>query len=184
MQICELLPARARGTVVISLASVVNKKRSTMPDKRLIRHIDAPTEQVFSAFTDRLRAAERIQGMESLEMLAQQPVATGTRNMFGGLASEQLTVSGFTPNQSYRVECDSQGTHYDTQFSFMPSETGTIVDMRFSARPKSLSAKLLKPLSRIKEGNLVKSLEHDIDDLQRYCESRRASFGTQFRKHH
>ncbi len=155
-----------------------------MPDKRLIRHIDAPTEQVFSAFTERLRAIEKVHGIDAIEMLAQGSTKDGNRSMFGNLASEEFFVSGFTPNQSYRVECDSHGTHYDTLFSFLPSETGTIVDMRFSARPKSLSAKLLKPLSRMKEDSLVKSLEHDIDDLQQYCESHRQKLNIRLRKHH
>lgn len=139
------------------------------------REINAPPHRVFEVFSDLPNAAERISGIESVEMLTDGPVGKGTRwtetrKMMGKLSSETMTITGFDPPKSYTAEAESCGAHYTSVFTFEPAGEGTRVTMTFEGRPVSLFAKLMMPLGALMSGALKKMIAKDLDDLARYCE--------------
>lgn len=140
------------------------------------RQIAAPIESVFDVFTDLPRAADRISGIESVEMLTDGPFAVGTRwketrKMMGKLATETMWITAVELNRSYTAEAESCGTHYTTMFTFEPADGGTRVTMSFAGQPMTLLAKLMSPLGRLMSGAIKKMLAKDLDDLAAACES-------------
>ena len=140
------------------------------------RRIAAPISQVFAVFTDFAGAPDRISGIQSLEVLTDGPVGTGTRFretrvMFGKEATEEMEITAFEPDRSYRVEAESQGCRFETTFDFESVEGGTDVTMVFTGYAQSLLAKLMTPLTWIMAGATRKLIEADLDDLKSYCES-------------
>ena len=139
------------------------------------RRIDAPVDEVFAVFADFEHAAERIRGIESLELLTDGPVGAGsrfreTRVMYGKEATEEMEITAFESDRSYTVECTSHGAHYRSVYTFEPEHDGTNVTLVFEATPLSLFAKLMTPLAGIMVKATRKFSEEDIDDLQKHIE--------------
>lgn len=143
---------------------------------QVTRQINAPVERVFDVFTDLHNAAERIAGIESVEVLTDGPFAVGTRwketrKMMGKLATETMWITAVQANRSYTAEAESCGTHYTSTYTFEPIDGGTRVTMTFTGRPMTLLAKLVSPLGCLMTGTIRKMLIKDMDDLAVVCEA-------------
>jgi len=150
-----------------------------MAGMQLSKTIDAPRERVFEAFTDLDRMAERIEGIERVEKLTDGPMRVGTRwketrVMFKRESTEELEVTGFDPPESYRVECDSCGSHFTSVFRFEPEGDATRVTMEMSYRATSLFAKLFRPIGFLMAGSIKKCIDQDLDDAKRAIEAETA----------
>ncbi len=137
----------------------------------ITRRIEKPVEEVFQVFTDLARAPERVQGIESLELLTDGPMRVGTRfretrKMFGREATEEMTVTALEPNRSYTVGARSCGCDFETQFRFHPEGKSTRVEMELKTRATTLVARLMAPLGIFMAGSMKKLCERDIDDLK------------------
>jgi carbon monoxide dehydrogenase subunit G len=113
--------------------------------------VSAPIEDVFKVFTSIDKAAERIPGIQSVEMLTEGPFGEGTRwretrLMFKKEATEEMWVTGFDAPNSYTVEAESHGTKYSTLFSFTPESSGTKVTWSFTGTPLTFGAKIMAPV--------------------------------------
>lgn len=150
-----------------------------MPGVSYEQRIEAPPQRVFEIFTDLERAADRISGIDSLEVLTDGPVGVGTRyretrKMFGKEATEEMEITAFHPHESYTSEAESHGSHYTAVFRFTPVDDGTAtrVQFLFDAKPLNLVAKILAfvtaPLSK---GALLKVMKQDIEDLAKAAEA-------------
>ncbi|MFN3166531.1 MAG: SRPBCC family protein [Phycisphaeraceae bacterium] len=143
----------------------------------VIQHIDAPLHRVFAVFTDLERAAERIEGIESLGVLTEPPFGVGTRwtetrRMGGRSSSETMTITAFDPPRSYTAEARSCGAHYISTFTFEPAGAGTAVSMSFAGRPTNLLSKLfLIALGALMRNAVKRMMAKDLADLQGVCES-------------
>ena len=142
---------------------------------QITRQINAPLDRVFDVFTDLRAAAERVGGIESVEVLTDGPFAVGTRwketrKMMGKLATETMWISAVEVNRSYTAEAESCGTHYTSTYTFEESDGGTLVTMSFAGRPVTLLAKLMSPLGCLMAGMIRKMLVKDLDDLAGVCE--------------
>jgi len=145
------------------------------------RTIAAPPEKVFDGFTDFERAAERIRGIQKLEILERSDSGPGgigvgmrfreTRVMFGKEATEEMEITRFERPTGYTVEARSHGSHYVSTFAFVADGPGTRVDVTFDARPESFFAKLMSPFMFLFRGTMRRCLEGDIEDLQKHIES-------------
>ena len=140
------------------------------------RRIAAPISRVFAVFTDFAGAADRISGIQSIEVLTDGPVGSGTRFretrvMFGKEATEEMEITAFEPDTAYTVEADSQGCRFVTTFDFESVDGGTDVTMVFTGHAQSFFAKLMTPLTWLLAGTTRKLIEADLDDLKTYCES-------------
>ncbi len=139
-------------------------------------NVAAPRDHVFAVFTDFRRAAERVDGLESLVVLGDDPIGVGTklretRILYGRRAREEMTVTVFESPERYVLETTSHGAHFASEFSFFEEGPATRVSVTFSARPITLFAKLLAPLSRLMIGSVRRSVEQDIADLRQAAEA-------------
>ena len=137
--------------------------------------INAPLERVFEVFTDFQNAAARIEGIKSLEVLTEGPIGVGTqfrepRVMFGKEATEEMEITDFQPNKSFRVEAESCGSHYIADYAFRAENNATIIERTFNARPVTLMAKLMSPMLFFMKGFLKKCLEDDLTCLKNFIE--------------
>lgn len=113
--------------------------------------IKAPVETVFNAATDFNNAMKIMENVVGMEVLTDGPVQQGTkikevRNIRGMTAEAILTVSEFTPNQSYSVHSENNGILVDYHYSFLPKDEGTVVQFEGIIRTKGLKNLLLKPI--------------------------------------
>ena len=105
----------------------------------VVRTIGAPPERTFEAFSNLETAAERIRGIEKLEILQRSEsgkngIGVGTRFretriMFGKEATEEMEITRFEPPSGYTVEARSHGAHYVSTFSFRADGEGTRLEM-------------------------------------------------------
>lgn len=144
----------------------------------LTKDIEQPVDRVFDIFTDLEGAADRIEGIKSLDVLTSGPVGKGTRFretrvMFKRDATEEMTITSFEPNQRYSVDCLSCGCHYETVFEFLPKGSSTRVEVTLQMKPVTFMAKLMSPLGRLFAGTALKCFERDLDDLKTSLERSR-----------
>jgi carbon monoxide dehydrogenase subunit G len=137
--------------------------------------VEAPIEKVFDVFSDFPNAAQRIEGIERVEMLTDGPVGSGTRFketriMFGRETTEEMQVTNFEPNKSYLVEADSCGSHFQTEFRFSQEGNRTLVEMEMTTTANTLFAKLMSPLGFLMSGTMKKCMIDDINQLKQHCE--------------
>jgi carbon monoxide dehydrogenase subunit G len=149
-----------------------------MTEVVLVRTISAPPERVFAVISDFARAAERIRGIDRVEMLTPGPVGIGTRfretrTMFGRPASEEMTVASFDPPRGYQLLAESHGSRYETEFDLSPVEGGTQLRMRFRALPQTLLAKILARLLRGMTKKIAALCAADLDDVKAAIEAGR-----------
>ncbi len=134
-------------------------------------HIEAPVETVFEKATDFARAAEKISGIEKMEMLTDGPVGKGarfreTRVMFGREAIEEMEVVEFSPPDRYALGCENHGCRYHSEFHFSPRGSGTDVAMTFEATPLTLGAKIMSFLMRPMMKSVATHCAKDLEDLK------------------
>lgn len=138
--------------------------------------IRAAPERVFAISTDLENLAERISGIERVEVLTEGPMREGTRwreprKMFGKESTEEMWVTAFEPPRSFVVEAESHGARYRTEFRFEPEGLGTRVTMVFGARPLTLAARILSVIGILTMGSVRKMLERDLDEVKRAAEA-------------
>ena len=142
---------------------------------QVTKQINASIERVYDVFTDLPSAAERVSGIEAVEVLTDQPFGVGTRwketrIMMGKSATETMWITEVDPPNGYTAEAESCGTHYTSTFTFEPGDGGTLVTMTFEGRPVTLGAKVLSLLGVLMKGTIRKMLAKDLDDLAVVCE--------------
>ena len=139
--------------------------------------IQAPIEKVFTVFSDLSKLEDRVQDIQSIEVLegpAQMEVGTKwkeTRVFFGKEATEIMWVTTLNHLHNYVVEAESNGTKYRSEYVFTETDTGTHVAMTFTGKPQTLVAKLFGLLFYFMAGSLKKTLLQDLADLKTVCES-------------
>jgi carbon monoxide dehydrogenase subunit G len=138
-------------------------------------HVPAPIEEVFAVYTDLEKAAERIPGIQSIEILSDEPFGEGTRwretrLMFKKEATEEMWVSGFDPPRGYDVEAKSHGMRYRTEFRFEPEGGGTKVSWIFTGQALTLGAKIMAPIfNLLMKGTMAKMMRADLEALRDAC---------------
>jgi carbon monoxide dehydrogenase subunit G len=158
-----------------------------MPTITATETIHAPAERVFAVVTDIPRAAERIRGIEKIEVLstasagghpsAAPPVGPGftwreTRTMMGRQATETMSITVWDPPRGYTVEARSYGNHYRTPITVEPLGPGTTrLTMTFHITPETLLAKVLTRLFSFMNKHLAKCMQDDLRDIKAFCES-------------
>lgn len=138
--------------------------------------IKAPVSKVFQAFSDLKNLEERISGIDSVEVLegpARMDVGTKwkeTRTIYGKEATEIMWVTALKNDQYYRVEADSHGTHYVTDYTFEEKGSETLVRMVFSGEAYGRTARYMRVLTRIFDKSVRKALRKDLEELKKYIE--------------
>lgn len=137
------------------------------------RTIDAPVEQVFDTVAHIDRYAKAIPHITEVEFLTEQHEGVGTRFaetrvMRGRQATTTLEVTEYVENERVRLVADEGGTVWDTLFTFREAGSGTKLEMVMDARPHSLLARIVNPLTK---GIIRKAIEGDMDAVKAYCEA-------------
>ncbi len=139
-------------------------------------HVSAPIERAFEVYTELDKAAQRIPGITSLEVLSEGPFGEGTRwretrVMFKKQVTEEMWVSGFDPPKSYTVDAASHGMHYSTLFSFTPDGDGTKVSWTFSGTAQTLGTKIMSPIFNVlMKGTMKRCMLRDLEALRDVCD--------------
>jgi len=141
----------------------------------LNRTVNAPIDNVFRVYSDFANAAARIDGIENIEILTDDPIGKGTRFretriMFGRESTEEMEITEFEQNKKYIVEANSCGAHFQTIFQFQPNGGSTNVKVELNTRSVTLFAKLMSPLGFLMASSMKKCFSSDIDQLKQYCE--------------
>ncbi len=142
-----------------------------MSEIEVSRTVRAPVERVWEVFTDLSKAAERMSGVEKIEVLNPGGFKVGTtwretRVMHGKTAVEQLTVTDCEAPSRYLVEAQSRGTHYRSEFTFTPDGDETIVRMTFGAEAHGAVGKVVGAvLGGLISRAATKTMQQDLDDL-------------------
>lgn len=144
--------------------------------------IAAPPEQVFALATDLAGAADRIGGIESLEVLSDGPFGVGTRwretrQMFGKASSEEMIVTAFESDRAYTTEATSCGCRYVSGFACGPTADGaTLASRTFEATPITMAARVMTTLMAPLVGRMNRQLQAmlaaDLADLRRAAEAK------------
>lgn len=147
-----------------------------MPTVTITKRISAPSADVFRVAVDFSQLAQRVRGIDRVEMLTEGATQVGTRfretrTMMGKEATEEMWVTVFEPPQKFCVEAESCGCHYKTWHYFMPIEEGTEVRLEFSGRPVSVLGWLMTPLTSLMLGSIKKMISADLDDLKSAVET-------------
>jgi hypothetical protein len=143
---------------------------------QITKKIDASPHAVFDLFSDLDHVAEHVKSIKKIERLTPGPVGVGTRFretrvMFGREATEEMYFTAFEPPRLYEVRCQTCGAEYQSVYTFRPDGAGTVVDVKFEAKPISLFAKLMTPLSFLMVGGMKKCMDQELEDLKKVAES-------------
>lgn len=138
--------------------------------------VAAPPERVFELATDLAGAAERIAGIDSVELLTDGPFGVGTRwretrIMMGKSATEEMGITAFEPGRSYTAEAESCGCHYTSVLTCEPDGEGTRLTLTFDGQPLTLTSKLMAPIGWLMKGQVRKMLAADLANLRRAAEA-------------
>ncbi len=138
--------------------------------------IRATQQQVFDAISDLEHAADRITGIERVEVLTDGPMGVGTRwretrVMFKKEHTEEMWVTEFDAPNGYRVNAESCGCLYDTAMTVTPDGEEIILEMSFTAKPRTFAAKLMMPLTKVMAGSMRKMTQQDLEDIKNFVES-------------
>jgi hypothetical protein len=148
----------------------------------ITKRINAPVEVVFDVASDLAHAAERLRGIEKIEVLTPGPIRVGTRwretrRMMGRESTETLEITAFDRPHRYTAGCHSCGAYMEATFRFTPigeaggpAATDITLDIRCEAR--SVLAKLMSPLSSLMFAKVMRGcMEDELDDLKRAAEA-------------
>ena len=147
---------------------------------RLVKHVNAAPELVFAVAADLEHWPDFFRQVERIEPLAEGPVRVGfqfreTRKMFGRQSTERFEVTACDRPHRFVIEARSCGMLFTSEHHLIPDIAGTLVELTLTAKPLTLAAKLLKPLSTLMMGPMKKCLEADLDDLKAIAEQRAAA---------
>jgi len=139
--------------------------------------VQASPERTFDVFSDLSRAADRVRGIQRIELMGDGRVGVGTRFretrvVFKKETTEEMEITAFERPRRYVVEADSCGARFVSEFRFVPEGDGTRVEVEFEATPVTFFAKLLSPLSGLMAGACMKQFRGDMEDLAAVAEDR------------
>tara|TARA_R110002073_G_scaffold37866_3_gene108986 strand:- start:1535 stop:2056 length:522 start_codon:yes stop_codon:yes gene_type:complete len=159
--------------------------------------VHAPIERVFATAADIPNCADFIKGIETIETLAEAPpsddnlgvVGKGyawreTRIMFGRKATEDMSITEWSPPRGYTVEARSHGSHYISHFTFEEtdgqtngetSNPNTTITMSFGATPETFMAKVMMKLFSAMTKKLTQCLVDDLKDIKAAAEAGEAA---------
>jgi carbon monoxide dehydrogenase subunit G len=145
---------------------------------KIERRIAAPTERVWEVITDLEGSAERLSGVNEVEILEGPEFGVGTRwretrTMLGKEATEEMEVTGIEPGRAYTVGAESHGSKYLSELRVEGTgDGGTILTMTFDAEPQTFLSKLMaNTIGHLFKGGTRKALAKDLDDIAAAAES-------------
>ncbi len=136
--------------------------------------INASKEQIWEVIIDIDRAAERISGIEEIEVLERPNQGIiglkwkETRTMFGKTATEIMWITEAEENAYYQTRAENHGAIYTSRLAITEASEGTsLLTMSFGAETPGLLAKIMSAtLGQLFKGATVKAIRKDLEDIK------------------
>ncbi len=140
--------------------------------------IKASREDIWKVITDIDNAAQRISGIEKVDVL-EKPTSgivgfkwTETRIMFGKEATETMWITEAEENAYYKTRAESHGAVYISEMRIEESDNGNTLTMAFEGQPQTFLAKLMGFIfSGMMKGSMKKVMMKDLEDIKKALES-------------
>ncbi len=138
--------------------------------------VAATPEQAWAVYSDLAHAADRIKGIERIEIITDGPIGVGTkwretRIMMKKETTEEMEITEWVPNSHYAVHSDSCGSDFTCVMRVTPADAGCTVTMDMEFKPRTFMAKLMTPLGWLMTGVMKKCILGDLEDLKRHIEA-------------
>lgn len=140
--------------------------------------IDGSREDIWKTITDIENAADRISGIEEVEILEQPEQGLvglkwkETRTMFGKTATEVMWITDVVDGESYDVRAESHGSVYKSKLSIAEEGDSHILTFDFGAEAQSFVVKVMSVLMGVFfKGATKKALRQDLDDIKAAVEA-------------
>jgi carbon monoxide dehydrogenase subunit G len=146
-----------------------------MPKLNLSIDIDAAPETVFDVIADLENAAERIEGIEKMEILTEGPIGVGTkwretRVMMKKEAVEEMEITAFERPNFYTAYAYSCGCDMIFTMRVEPRGAGSKLTMDWHSKARTFFGKLMTPLGWLMMGMMKKCVIKDLEDIKAYIE--------------
>ncbi|MDX1407878.1 MAG: SRPBCC family protein [Saprospiraceae bacterium] len=140
--------------------------------------IHAPVEAVWNVVTNIEDAPNRIEAIESVEILERPEHGLvglkwkEVRTLFGKQASEVMWVTDAEENRFYKTRAESHGAIYISTISVDEKNGVTTLTMSFDGTPVTFGAKVMSALMGwMMKGATQKALAKDLEDIKEVVES-------------
>lgn len=137
------------------------------------QQIRAPQERVYALIEDVAGTADRVAGIDRIEMLTDGPLRVGTRwrETRGKMGTEELEIVSLEPGVGYTAACDSCGCHFESMLRCEANEQGTRLSIITSWRQLTLMARLMRPLELLTIPMMRRMMAQDLDGIRIAAES-------------
>ncbi len=139
--------------------------------------INRPKEDVWKVITNIEDAAERISGIQLVEVLEKPESGLvglkwrETRIMFGKTATEVMWITDVIENDHYKVRAESHGAIYKSIIKVSGQGDQSVLSMEFGGEPQTFMAKLMSAIMMpFFKGATIKALQKDMDDIKAWVE--------------
>ena len=140
--------------------------------------IHAPNEAVWAVITDLDHAAERIGGIEAVEILERPESALvglkwrETRTLFGKTATEVMWITDAAAPEFYQTRAESHGMVYISTLRITPQDGGCRLTMSHDSQPQGCAAMLMAiPFGLMFKGATQKAMLDDLNDIKAAVEA-------------
>lgn len=135
--------------------------------------INAPKERVWAVISDISNAAERISGIDSVEILEEGTDGLiglkwkETRQMFGQTATETMWITESVENEYYKTRAESHGAVYTSMLSIKEEGDKSVLTMEFGGEPQGVFTKMIAAITApLVKGSTKKALQKDLEDIK------------------
>ena len=139
--------------------------------------INAPKAAVWNIITDWENAADRISGIEKIEILEKPENGLvglkwrETRTMFGKTAVETMWITDEVEGQSYQTRAESHGSIYISHLGITGEDGNCTLTMGFDGTPVTFVSKLMLGLMGwMFKSATLKAIQQDLDDIKAAAE--------------
>lgn len=135
--------------------------------------IEASRQAVWDVVTDIEKAAERIEAIESVEVLHRPERGLvgfkwkEARRMMGKTATEVMWITGAVEPEFYETRAESHGAVYTSRIVLEEHGGATKLTMRFHGQPVTTTARIFTAcLGFLFVGGMRKALNKDLEDIK------------------
>ena len=135
--------------------------------------INGTREQIWQVISDIENSADRITGIEKIEVLEKPPSGLvglkwrETRTMFGQEATEVMWITAAQENAFYETRAESHGAIYQSRLQIDEQDGKNCLIMGFEGEPQGFVAKVMSVITApLFKGSTQKALQADLEDIK------------------
>ena len=135
--------------------------------------INGTREQIWQVISDIENSADRITGIEKIEVLEKPPSGLvglkwrETRTMFGQEATEVMWITAAQENAFYETRAESHGAIYQSRLQIDEQDGKNCLIMGFEGEPQGFVAKVMSVITGpLFKGSTQKALQADLEDIK------------------